>query len=135
VYALHPATGEVVCRFETKGDTGKILATPAVGPDDTPYVATEKRLAFAIGPDGSYRWTGQDLPLEAGVLVMAGTLDVMRSDRPYRPPRSLKDAGEEIPRCSGTQSDPDVVATFLTVAQRRDGTFLGNSAAAVDRSV
>ncbi len=41
----------------------------------------------------------------------------MTSSRPYRLPIDREQAFEELRRCSGTQFDPDVVATFCTIAQ------------------
>jgi HD-GYP domain-containing protein (c-di-GMP phosphodiesterase class II) len=41
----------------------------------------------------------------------------MTSDRPYRAARSISAAIEEIHSCSGTQFDPEVVKTFLSMPE------------------
>jgi response regulator RpfG family c-di-GMP phosphodiesterase len=43
-------------------------------------------------------------------------LDAMTSDRPYREGTSFVRARAEIVRCSGTQFDPAIVETFLTIS-------------------
>ena len=55
---------------------------------------------------------GSDIPLAARIFAVADALDAMTSTRPYRPPRSWQDAGEEILAQSGTQFDPRVVTAF-----------------------
>ena len=46
---------------------------------------------------------------------MVDTFDALTSDRPYRQARSIAEAREDILRQSGTQFDPDVVSTFLSI--------------------
>ena len=48
---------------------------------------------------------------------MADTLDAITSDRPYRAAQSTRAALEEIARFSGTQFDPEVVKTFLSMPE------------------
>jgi len=57
----------------------------------------------------------EEIPLGARIFAVADTLDVITSDRPYRPAQSLIAAREEIKRWSGRQFDPEVVTTFLTI--------------------
>lgn len=59
------------------------------------------------------RLQGEEIPLEARILAIADSFDAMTSSRPYRPPRSLEWAKEEIRRCAGTQFDPDIIEFFL----------------------
>ena len=54
--------------------------------------------------------------LGARIFDVVDTFDAMTSDRPYRPALSIKDAVEEVRRCSGTQFDPQVADAFLSVA-------------------
>jgi putative nucleotidyltransferase with HDIG domain len=56
---------------------------------------------------------GDEIPLGARIVAVANTLDVITSDQPYRPAQSFAAARKEIQRCSGSQFDPQVVATFL----------------------
>jgi putative two-component system response regulator len=60
-------------------------------------------------PDGR---AGEDIPLPARVLAVADTLDAMTSRRAYREGLPWLAAVDEIRRCSGTQFDPGVVASF-----------------------
>jgi len=55
----------------------------------------------------------EGIPLEARILAVADAFDAMISDRPYRSARSVKEALDEIRRCTGTQFDPVVVTAFL----------------------
>jgi diguanylate cyclase (GGDEF)-like protein/putative nucleotidyltransferase with HDIG domain len=61
-------------------------------------------------PDGL---AGEDIPLGARIIFVADAFDAMTSDRIYRNPVSVREAVEELERCSGTQFDPDVVQAFL----------------------
>lgn len=61
---------------------------------------------------------GEAIPLFARVLAVADTVDAMAADRPYRKGRALPDIMAELERCSGTQFDPKVVATFKKLYDR-----------------
>ena len=56
---------------------------------------------------------GDEIPLGARIVAIANTLDSITSDLPYRRRRTLKEAKDEILRCSGTQFDPQIVEVFL----------------------
>jgi putative nucleotidyltransferase with HDIG domain len=55
---------------------------------------------------------GERIPLEARILSVADSFDAMTSIRPYRTPRQVQDALEELERCAGSQFDPELVAVF-----------------------
>jgi HD-GYP domain-containing protein (c-di-GMP phosphodiesterase class II) len=55
---------------------------------------------------------GERIPLEARILTVADSFDAMTSTRPYRPPRQVPEALEELHRCSGSQFDPELVGVF-----------------------
>jgi putative nucleotidyltransferase with HDIG domain len=55
---------------------------------------------------------GERIPLEARILTVADSFDAMTSTRPYRPPRQVPDALEELHRCAGLQFDPELVGVF-----------------------
>jgi HD-GYP domain-containing protein (c-di-GMP phosphodiesterase class II) len=55
------------------------------------------------------------IPLGARIFAVADTLDAITSDRPYRAAQSIQAARDEIKRFSGTQFDPQVLRTFLTM--------------------
>jgi HD-GYP domain-containing protein (c-di-GMP phosphodiesterase class II) len=49
------------------------------------------------------------IPLTARILTVADAFDAMTSDRAYRSRLSVKQALEELEKCSGTQFDPEAV--------------------------
>ncbi len=55
---------------------------------------------------------GQQILLGARIVAVANTLDSITTKLPYRAARTLQAAREEIQACSGSQFDPDVVATL-----------------------
>ncbi len=59
---------------------------------------------------------GEEIPIGARIFAVADTLDAITSDRPYRRGRSLNYAREEIGRHAGTQFDPQVVESFLSIS-------------------
>src|SRR3954471_19647347 len=60
---------------------------------------------------------GEQIPLGARIFAVADTLDAITSDRPYRAAQATRAAMEEIARFSGTQFDPSVVKTFLSMPE------------------
>jgi HD-GYP domain-containing protein (c-di-GMP phosphodiesterase class II) len=56
---------------------------------------------------------GDEIPLEARILLVADAFDAMTSSRPYRKAMSIYDAVEEIKRNAGYQFDRDIVTNFL----------------------
>lgn len=62
-----------------------------------------------------YGLAGEGIPLEARIFALADTLDAMTSDRPYRKAGSFEKALEEIEKYSGTQFDPLLVDTLLSI--------------------
>ncbi len=74
-------------------------------------------------PDGL---VGEEIPLEARIVTACDSYSAMTTDRPYRPGRSPAEALAELERCSGSQFDPNVVATlreliFAELAAAADG--------------
>jgi HD-GYP domain-containing protein (c-di-GMP phosphodiesterase class II) len=65
------------------------------------------------------RRRGEEIPIEARVLAVADAYDAMTSPRPYRPALSSERALAEIERCSGTQFDPVVSETFVSLCRER----------------
>jgi putative nucleotidyltransferase with HDIG domain len=66
-----------------------------------------------------YGLQGEEIPLEARIFAIADTLDAITSDRPYCKGQSFGAALDEIERVSGTQFDPMIVDTFLSVPEER----------------
>jgi putative two-component system response regulator len=57
--------------------------------------------------------SGEEIMLEARILAVADVVEAMASHRPYRPPRGLDKALEEISQNKGVLYDPVVVDTCL----------------------
>ncbi len=58
------------------------------------------------------------IPLGARILALTDAFDAITSDRPYRSRRNIKEAVEEIKRCSGTQFDPKLVEIFIKALKK-----------------
>ena len=76
--------------------------------------------------------------LEARILTVADSFDAMTSTRPYRPPRQVSDALEELDRCAGSQFDPELVGIFAVAwseasSTRSSGRTRGDSTRASTR--
>jgi len=56
---------------------------------------------------------GDAIPIEARIVAVADTYDVLTSDRPYRAARSEHEAREILQSEAGSHLDPRLVATFL----------------------
>lgn len=68
---------------------------------------------------------GTDIPLPARIFAVCDALDAMTSNRPYRSALEMPVALERIRASSGTQFDPDVVATLLDSLENGTVTFTG----------
>ncbi len=67
-------------------------------------------------PDGLQ---GEEIPLEARILAVADAFEAMLSRRPYRMPRSLVGARQELEENAGTQFDPHIVDLFLQMIEEK----------------
>lgn len=74
-------------------------------------------------PDGL---EGEEIPLEARIVLVADAFDSMIRGRPYRFRISTTDALRELARHAGTQFDPEVVEAFVRVLEQ--DTHLSDSA-------
>ena len=63
-------------------------------------------------PDGL---SGEDIPYMARLLALADTWDAMAHDRFYRRARTPEEIVTEFKECSGTQFDPELVPTAITI--------------------
>ena len=60
------------------------------------------------------------IPLGARILAVVDAFEAMISKRPYRKPKTMDEAIDEIKKEAGKQFDPPVVNAFLKVARRKD---------------
>jgi len=58
---------------------------------------------------------GSEIPLGARIFSLVDTLDAMTSDRPYRRALPFSAVLAEVERCIGSQFDPSIAATFLSI--------------------
>lgn len=63
--------------------------------------------------------SGDEIPYGARIIAIADSVDAMVSQRPYQKARSIKEAIEELRRCSGNQFDPSLVPAFITLLEER----------------
>jgi putative nucleotidyltransferase with HDIG domain len=73
-------------------------------------------------PDGL---RGDQIPLGARIVSVVDAFDVMRTGRPYQPPRSIDWILEELHRESDRQFDPELVRALISVLPA-DGANLDN---------
>jgi HD-GYP domain-containing protein (c-di-GMP phosphodiesterase class II) len=79
-------------------------------------------------PDGAGypdRLAGDQIPLGASIIAVAGAFHAMISDRPYQAALPVDEALAELRRCSGSQFHPQVVENFCTLSRQRDETAVG----------
>lgn len=65
-------------------------------------------------PDGL---KGDEIPIEASILMIADSYDAMTSDRPYRKALTPEEAVEELRKNSGTQFHPELVTKFISIIE------------------
>lgn len=107
-------TAEEVAQVRIHPRAGARLVDPIdAARDALPYVLHHHERWDGRGyPD---RLAGDAIPVEARVLAVADAYDAMTSDRPYRRALPEAQALDEVDRCAGTQFDPEIARTFLTV--------------------
>ena len=58
---------------------------------------------------------GEEIPFLARVLTVVDSFDAMTSNRPYNKRKTYEEAIDELKKCSGTQFDPGITASFINV--------------------
>jgi len=71
-------------------------------------------------PDGL---AGEEIRIEARILIVADVVEAISSHRPYRPALGIEVALEEILKNRGTFYDPDVVDVCLKLFREKDFSF------------
>ena len=99
VMRLHPANGHLI-----------LEKLPILSMAANIVLCHEERFDGSGYPAGL---KGDAIPLAARLFAIIDTLDAMTFDRPYRKAMPFDAAKAEILRMSGSQFDPEAVATFL----------------------
>jgi diguanylate cyclase (GGDEF)-like protein/putative nucleotidyltransferase with HDIG domain len=60
------------------------------------------------------RLKGEEISIQARIIAIADSFDVMIGERTYKQALSVEEALEEIRRCAGTQFDPEIAKVFVT---------------------
>ncbi|MGE5677284.1 MAG: HD domain-containing phosphohydrolase [Pseudomonadota bacterium] len=63
---------------------------------------------------------GEQIPLQARIIMVADAYDAMTSERAYRKPLSSAAAIEELQKNSGTQFDPEIVQVFTEKVMKKN---------------
>ena len=110
-----PLTTEERAVIETHPELGeRILAPISRLADVRPIVRhCHERWDGKGYPDGK---AGDDIPIEARVILVCDAFHAMTTDRPYRARLPLEAACEQLEENAGSQFDPKVVETFLKLA-------------------
>jgi diguanylate cyclase (GGDEF)-like protein/PAS domain S-box-containing protein len=105
--------------------------------------ASHERFDGTGYPDGL---AGEQIPLAARIVSCCDAFSAMTTDRPYRAALSLHTAIAELESCAGSQFDPEVVCSLISVVERwaheaphtevtRSERTLDRLAAEVDRAI
>lgn len=97
-----------------------MLAAPSLAPLAGIVRSSHERYDGEGYPDGLH---GAEIPPGAAIIAVCDAYDAMVGGRPYRDAIAVKDAREELKRCSGAQFDPAVVNAFLTVSEADSSTL------------
>jgi diguanylate cyclase (GGDEF)-like protein len=110
-----PLTPEERAVIETHPELGeKILAPISRLEDVRPIVRhCHERWDGNGYPDGK---AGDEIPIEARVILVCDAFHAMTSDRPYRTRLPLEVAFRQLKENAGSQFDPSVVEAFLRLA-------------------
>lgn len=99
----HPLLGyEIIQEFDFLKKAGQVTLYHHESYDGTGY---------------PYGLSGDEIPLEARIFAIADTLDAITSDRPYREGKHFGVALREIEKNKGSQFDPYIVETFLSISE------------------
>ena len=85
--------------------------------------------------NGYYKVPIEDIPLGSRIIAAADTYDVMTSRDSYRRPVSSEAALAELRRVSGSQLDPMVVDTFVTMIMEHGIAFRHTDEADFEREL
>ncbi|MDY0236152.1 MAG: HD-GYP domain-containing protein [Gudongella sp.] len=99
----HPSIGaDIICKVDFLKDITTIVKHHHERYDGKGY------------PDGL---KGDEIPIEASILMIADSYDAMTSDRPYRKALTKEEAIGELRKNSGTQFHPELVIKFISIME------------------
>jgi len=64
--------------------------------------------------------SGEEIPIECRILALADAYDAMTNDRPYRKAMEKEEAVAELKNKAGSQFDPVLVQTFLSILEEKE---------------
>jgi len=64
---------------------------------------------------------GQEIPFGARIIAVSDAFHALTSPRPWRGPKTIEQAAEEMERFAGTQFDPVVVQALLSLVRSEEG--------------
>jgi len=118
---------EVLNKADTLSDTefSLIRAHPIIGDEILGPIGTLKEVRTIIlqhherwdGKGYPYSIAGEAITLKARLLAVVDTFDAMLTDRPYRKARRFSEVIDELRQGAGTQFDPKVVKSFLSIIE------------------
>jgi two-component system, cell cycle response regulator len=92
-----------------------IAAAPSLAHTGSLVRSSHERVDGNGYPDGL---SGTDIPIGARIVAVCDAYDAMIAPRPYRAPKEVPAAIEELRRCAGTQFDRDVVDAVCTIVRQ-----------------
>jgi HD-GYP domain-containing protein (c-di-GMP phosphodiesterase class II) len=107
-----------------------VIGDEILGPIDTLSGVRTTILQHHEHYDGSgypFGLIGEEISLKARILSVADTFDAMVSNRPYRGAMTVSNSMEELMKAAGTQLDPYVVVSFVTMMNEREKIILGEA--------
>lgn len=90
--------------------------------DLAPYIELHHERFDGTGYPHGYK--GAEIPLLCRMLTIIDSFDAMTSERPYQPTKSVREAVEELRRCSGTQFDPELAGLFIGYIEEKGASVM-----------
>jgi len=102
-----PLTAEEYALMASHAHIGSLIVADVLSPEQAAWVRAHHERWDGRGyPDGL---AGEEIPVEARLLALADSWDVIVSSRIYKPSRSVAEALAEVRGCSGAQFWPVAV--------------------------
>jgi diguanylate cyclase (GGDEF)-like protein len=110
-----PLTDDEFAVMKTHTRLGHAIVSAAERPIEAGWILHHhERIDGGGYPDGL---TGDQIPLESRIILVADAFEAITADRPYRMHRSADAAMVELERNAGTQFDPECVAALGRVVR------------------